>query len=690
MAEEVAYSSVGGESNKRKYEDSPSPVTRRATGFSSAPDASGPPASYNNVPPPMNEIELAKQKAQEIAARLLNTADPSKRARGENGGSGGGGFDSTDYGSQKPYGLSVGGPPQAASYGYPGPTKKIEIPNGRVGVIIGKGGETIKYLQLQSGAKIQVTRDMDADPNSTTRGVELTGTPDQIAKAEQLINDVLSEAEAGGSGVASRRMTGQQSGADQFSMQVPNNKVGLVIGKGGETIKNMQARTGARIQVIPLHLPPGDMSKERTVQIDGTSEQIEAAKQLVEEVISEVCSMVACTCSFMLSDGFSSLCWIYFNFFLHTSSMILVSVAVSVLMLALSGIFIVWGKILDFFHRISLEVIQDLLWGKKKAYALSGWSDYIDTESLSVENRMRNSGMSGGYPQQGYQSRPPTQWAQPNPPMPQPGYGYAPPQYNMNQPPYSGYPPQPTSGGYATSWDPSSQNQQTGGYDYYNQQQQQPPQQQQTQGGSVAPAPTPAPTDGSGYNYSQSQAYSQGQGYSQEGYGGYQAQPNPSSGYDQQQQGYNSNYGNVSNPTPDTNTTSYGEPNQAQSYNTNYAPQAAASQPGYGSYGPPQAQKPQNGQPAYAQPQQSPSAQGGGYAYSQAGYAQTSQAGYGAPPYGAPPPAQPSYGQQQASAYNSAYGGGYSQPQAYSSEATPPPQAAQPSGAAAAKASPPS
>lgn len=60
-------------------------------------------------------------------------------------------------------------------------------------MIIGKGGETIKYLQLQSGAKIQVTRDMDADPNSATRGVELMGTPEQVAKAEQLINDVLSE-----------------------------------------------------------------------------------------------------------------------------------------------------------------------------------------------------------------------------------------------------------------------------------------------------------------------------------------------------------------------------------------------------------------------------------------------------------------------------------------------------------------
>lgn len=74
-----------------------------------------------------------------------------------------------------------------------GTSKKIEIPNMRVGVIIGKGGETIKYLQLQSGAKIQVTRDTEADLSSATRMVELMGTPEQISKAEQLINDVLAE-----------------------------------------------------------------------------------------------------------------------------------------------------------------------------------------------------------------------------------------------------------------------------------------------------------------------------------------------------------------------------------------------------------------------------------------------------------------------------------------------------------------
>ena len=43
-------------------------------------------------------------------------------------------------------------------------------------------------------------------------------------------------------------------------------------------------------QVVPLHLPPGDTSAERNIFINGTKEQIEAAKELVNEVISGVSS----------------------------------------------------------------------------------------------------------------------------------------------------------------------------------------------------------------------------------------------------------------------------------------------------------------------------------------------------------------------------------------------------------------
>ncbi|XP_009589045.1 uncharacterized protein [Nicotiana tomentosiformis] len=675
MAEEdVQYASEVGGTNKRKYEDqtTPSPIPRKPTGFS-APisDGSGAApavASYNSVPPPMDDFQLAKQKAQEIAARLLNSAAEPKKARVDNGAPVGSPFDSFEH---KP----TVNPAVTSSYGYLGGSKKIEVPNVRVGVIIGRGGETIKYLQLQSGAKIQVTRDMDADPNSPTRGVELVGTPEQIAKAEQLISDVLAEADAGGSGIVSRRITGQVSGAEQFVMKVPNNKVGLVIGKGGETIKNMQATTGARIQVIPLHLPPGDTSRERTVQIDGSSEQIEAAKQLVYEVTSE--------------------------------------------------------------------------------------------------NRVRNPGMSGGYPQQGYQARPPASWAPPGAQMQQPGYGYLQPgaypgpspQYNMSQPPYPGYPPQPASSGWDQATAPNQQTSQAGGaggYDYYSQQA--PPQQQQTPGGAAASTDTAA----YGYNQLSATGYSQGQSYSQDGYGGYHA-PAPQSGYQgpgyDQQQGYSSTpgYGNVPNPASDGNNTSYGaqsdvsqapapvqssatgqqgyQSGQQPSPNPSYPSQGftqagyggpPTSQVGYGTqpaagYGPPQAQKPPTSQPAYGQPLQSPSAQGG-YAQpppvqpgfpqpqtAQSGYGQgdsgaqrapssygtpTAQPGYGAPAYGAPPIAQPSYGQQPPP-YGSAYAGGYVQPPAgYSSDgsgsvgargiydANPTSQSAQPSAGGVPKASP--
>ena len=59
--------------------------------------------------------------------------------------------------------------------------------------MIGKAGETIKYLQQQSGARIQVTRDAEIDPSNPTRPVELVGTPEQIERAEKLITEVISE-----------------------------------------------------------------------------------------------------------------------------------------------------------------------------------------------------------------------------------------------------------------------------------------------------------------------------------------------------------------------------------------------------------------------------------------------------------------------------------------------------------------
>ncbi|PSS19377.1 Far upstream element-binding protein like [Actinidia chinensis var. chinensis] len=169
-------------------------------------------------------------------------------------------------------------------------SRKMEVPNNKVGVLIGKSGDTIRFLQINSGAKIQITRDADADPYSATRHVELVGSLENITKAEKLIKDVIAEADAGGSPslVARGFSTVQAAGAvEQITIQVPNEKVGLIIGKGGETIKNLQTRSGARIQLIPQHLPEGDQSKERTVRVSGDKKQIETAREMIKEVMNQ-------------------------------------------------------------------------------------------------------------------------------------------------------------------------------------------------------------------------------------------------------------------------------------------------------------------------------------------------------------------------------------------------------------------
>ncbi|BFG18488.1 hypothetical protein CerSpe_047630 [Prunus speciosa] len=169
-------------------------------------------------------------------------------------------------------------------------THKMEVPNNKVGVLIGKAGDTIRYLQYNSGAKIQITRDSDADPYSATRPVEIIGSSFSISKAEKLINAVIAEADAGGSpslvarGVATAQAA---AAAEQIQIQVPNEKVGLIIGRGGETIKGLQTRSGARIQLIPQHLPEGDESKERTVRVTGDKKQIEVARELIKEVMNQ-------------------------------------------------------------------------------------------------------------------------------------------------------------------------------------------------------------------------------------------------------------------------------------------------------------------------------------------------------------------------------------------------------------------
>ena len=145
----------------------------------------------------------------------------------------------------------------------------VDCPQAVVGRVIGKGGETIKLLQAQSGCKIQIDQNF---PEGHPRKITVEGSEAQVRHAVGLIDLKINE---NGPGAAA------DPGAPQTIIDCPKSVVGKVIGRGGETINQLQIRSGARIQ-IDQQVPEGHPCK---VSISGTPEVIETATRLVNEII---------------------------------------------------------------------------------------------------------------------------------------------------------------------------------------------------------------------------------------------------------------------------------------------------------------------------------------------------------------------------------------------------------------------
>jgi len=75
---------------------------------------------------------------------------------------------------------------------------------------------------------------------------------------------------------------GSGTGLTTEEFPVPDNMVGLIIGRGGDQITKIQADTGCRVAVVPQ--PTGSLTRPCT--LTGSTEQIEAAKAKLQEIIS--------------------------------------------------------------------------------------------------------------------------------------------------------------------------------------------------------------------------------------------------------------------------------------------------------------------------------------------------------------------------------------------------------------------
>lgn len=165
--------------------------------------------------------------------------------------------------------------------------KTVYVPTTCVGLVIGRNGETIRNLQDRSGAEIKVTPDEEAPPDSETRSILISGTEDAIATAHQLISEIVMDAR-------SRRppQSGPQVGTSINGqpvvlevLTIPNEKVGLIIGKRGAAIRELQSKSGAKIQVTKDESAI-QSDGSRPVTITGIRQHVDEAKAMIANKIN--------------------------------------------------------------------------------------------------------------------------------------------------------------------------------------------------------------------------------------------------------------------------------------------------------------------------------------------------------------------------------------------------------------------
>jgi len=155
----------------------------------------------------------------------------------------------------------------------------IKVPKDCVGLVIGRGGDTIKDLQRKSGAtRVQVAA--DTAPGSQYRNVFVEGSDEACQKVKAMLNEIVENQRN-----MHEAMSGKLKGKVRVIIKVPNNMVGLVIGRGGETIKFIAQKTGAT--VFMSKDPSMVNNLEKTIMCVGTKEQTGKARKEIEKLTKQ-------------------------------------------------------------------------------------------------------------------------------------------------------------------------------------------------------------------------------------------------------------------------------------------------------------------------------------------------------------------------------------------------------------------
>ncbi|KAF3663399.1 putative ribulose bisphosphate carboxylase small chain 2A, chloroplastic [Capsicum annuum] len=166
-------------------------------------------------------------------------------------------------------------PPSSAGEAPSDFTMKILCSAAKIGGVIGKGGVNVKQLEHETGASIRVE---DVAPESDERVIRVSSLESLWDPRSQTIDAILQ--------LQSKTSEFSDKGMITTRLLVPSNKVGCILGQGGQVINEMRRRTQADIRVLSKDDKPRCASAdEELVQISGS---IGVAKDALVEISSRL------------------------------------------------------------------------------------------------------------------------------------------------------------------------------------------------------------------------------------------------------------------------------------------------------------------------------------------------------------------------------------------------------------------
>ncbi|XP_063235670.1 RNA-binding protein Pasilla isoform X2 [Bacillus rossius redtenbacheri] len=156
---------------------------------------------------------------------------------------------------------------------------KILVPGTAAGAIIGKGGETIAHIQKDTGAKVKMSKANDFYPGTSERVCLITGSVEAIMSVMNFISEKIREKPE------KEFETKPSDREKQVKILIPNTTAGMIIGKGGNYIKQIKEESGAYVQISQK---ARDQSlHERCITVIGDVESNRKALLMILEKIVE-------------------------------------------------------------------------------------------------------------------------------------------------------------------------------------------------------------------------------------------------------------------------------------------------------------------------------------------------------------------------------------------------------------------